>query len=52
MRGESRPGRPITIHGLWGLMAGNSAFGGTRSLVFSAGPSGYDNGSVGGINPG
>jgi uncharacterized protein (TIGR03118 family) len=49
---DNSSGYPITIHGLWGLMVGNSAFGGTRSLVFSAGPSSYNNGSVGVINPG
>jgi uncharacterized protein (TIGR03118 family) len=49
---DNSSGYPITIHGLWGLMVGNSAFGGTKSLVFSAGPSGYNNGSVGVINPG
>ena len=49
---DNSSGYPITIHGLWGLMVGNSAFGGTKSLVFSAGPSNYNNGSVGVINPG
>jgi hypothetical protein len=33
-------------------MVGNSEFGGPKSLVFSAGPSNYNNGSVGIINPG
>jgi uncharacterized protein (TIGR03118 family) len=49
---DNSSGYPITIQGLWGLMVGNSAFGGSSSLVFSAGPSGYNNGSVGVINPG
>lgn len=49
---DNSAGYPITIHGLWGLMVGNSAFGGSSSLVFSAGPGGYSNGSVGIINPG
>ena len=49
---DNSSGYPITIHGLWGLMVGNSAFGGPNSLVFSAGPSNYNNGSVGIINPG
>ena len=49
---DNSSGYPITIHGLWGLMVGNSAFGGPKSLVFSAGPSNYNNGSVGVINPG
>jgi uncharacterized protein (TIGR03118 family) len=49
---ENSSGYPLTIHGLWGLMVGNPVFGGTKSLVFSAGPSSYNNGSVGIINPG
>ena len=44
-------GYPITIHGLWGLMVGNSAFGGSSSVVFSAGPNHYNNGVVGILNP-
>jgi uncharacterized protein (TIGR03118 family) len=44
-------GYPITIDGLWGLMVGNSSFGGTSSLVFSAGPDGYGDGLLGVINP-
>ncbi len=44
-------GYPITIDGLWGLIVGNSSFGGSSSLVFSAGPKGYDNGLLGVINP-
>ncbi len=44
-------GRPIAISGLWGLMVGNSAFGGASSVVFSAGPDNYDNGLVGVLNP-
>jgi uncharacterized protein (TIGR03118 family) len=49
---DSSSGYPITIPGLWGLRVGNSAFGGSSSLVFSAGPSAYNNGLVGLINPG
>jgi uncharacterized protein (TIGR03118 family) len=49
---DNSSGYPITIHGLWGLMVGNSAFAGSSSLVFSAGPSNYNNGSVGVIKPG
>ena len=49
---DNRTGYPITIQGLWGLMVGNSAFGGSSSLVFSAGPNNYNNGSVGVIKPG
>jgi len=44
-------GRPVAISGLWGLMVGNSAFGGASSIVFSAGPNGYANGLVGVLNP-
>jgi hypothetical protein len=33
-------------------MVGNSVFGGPKSMVFSAGPSSYNNGVVGIINPG
>jgi hypothetical protein len=44
-------GSPIAINGLWGLRVGNSAFGGSSSLVFSAGPNGYANGMVGVLNP-
>jgi len=49
---DNASGYPITINGLWGLRVGNSAFGGSSSLVFSAGPNAYNNGSVGLINPG
>jgi uncharacterized protein (TIGR03118 family) len=49
---DNSTGYPITIPGLWGLMVGNSAFGGSSSLVFSAGPSNYNNGLVGVIKPG
>lgn len=48
---ETTSGHPIAINGLWGLMVGNSQFGGTSSLVFSAGPDGYNNGLVGVLNP-
>jgi uncharacterized protein (TIGR03118 family) len=48
-------GYPIAINGLWGLRVGNSAFGGSSSLVFSSGPSAgptaYANGLVGVLNP-
>jgi len=44
-------GRPIAINGLWALMVGNSQFGGSSSVVFSAGPNGYRNGLVGVLNP-
>jgi hypothetical protein len=48
---DNTSGYPITIHGLWGLRVTNSAFGGSSSLMFSAGPTNYNNGSVGIINP-
>jgi uncharacterized protein (TIGR03118 family) len=44
-------GWPVTINGLWGLTVGNSAFGGANSVVFSAGPSGYNDGLVGVLDP-
>jgi uncharacterized protein (TIGR03118 family) len=48
---DSPIGYPVTISGLWGLRAGSSAFGGTGSVVFSAGPGGYANGVVGTLTP-
>jgi uncharacterized protein (TIGR03118 family) len=48
---ENTSGRPLVIPLLWGLMVGNSMFGGSRSLVFSAGPNNYNNGVVGVLNP-
>jgi uncharacterized protein (TIGR03118 family) len=45
-------GYPIAIDGLWGLRVGNSAFGGPKAVVFSAGPANYANGLVGTITPG
>ncbi|HEV2370713.1 MAG TPA: hypothetical protein VGS19_00975, partial [Streptosporangiaceae bacterium] len=47
-------GSPVVIKGLWGLQVGDSAFGGTSALVFSAGPPGakpYANGLVGTLTP-
>ena len=44
-------GYPIAINGLWGLRVGNSAFGGSSSLVLSAGPNNYRNGVLGVLNP-
>ncbi len=44
-------GTPIAISGLWGIEVGNSAFGGSKSLVFSAGPNAYNNGVVGILTP-
>jgi uncharacterized protein (TIGR03118 family) len=48
---DTTAGHPIAISGLWGLEVGNSAFGGASSVVFSAGPTGYENGLVGVLNP-
>jgi uncharacterized protein (TIGR03118 family) len=48
---DNTKGHPIAISGLWGLMVGNSAFGGASSVVFSAGPNGFANGLVGVLNP-
>jgi uncharacterized protein (TIGR03118 family) len=48
---DTPSGKPVAISGLWGLIVGNSAFGGSSSVVFSAGPTGYNNGLVGELNP-
>lgn len=48
---DGSTGYPIDIPGLWGLSVGNSAFGGASSLVFSAGPDGYNDGLLGVLNP-
>ncbi|HXW35830.1 MAG TPA: TIGR03118 family protein, partial [Acidimicrobiales bacterium] len=48
---DDTAGNPIAINGLWGLRVGNTAFGGTKSLVFSAGPNAYTKGLVGVLNP-
>jgi uncharacterized protein (TIGR03118 family) len=48
---DGRTGYPITIPQLWGLRVGNATFGGSSSLVFSAGPNNYNNGLLGVINP-
>ena len=49
-------GYPVTINGLWGLRVGNSAFGGSSALVFSAGPTAggttYADGLVGTLTAG
>jgi len=45
-------GHPIAIDGLWGLKDGSSAFGGPRSVIFSAGPNTYADGIVGILTPG
>jgi uncharacterized protein (TIGR03118 family) len=39
--------RPITIDGLWGLIAGTAADGGADSIWFSAGPDGEAHGLLG-----
>jgi len=45
-------GMPLTIDGLWGLAVGSNVFGGSTSVVFSAGPNGYADGLVGTLSPG
>lgn len=49
---EDGSGYPISISGLWGLRVGNSAFGGSNALIFSAGPGGYSDGLLGTLTPG
>lgn len=48
---DTTTGSPIAIDGLWGIEVGSSAFGGAKSLVFSAGPNAYNNGVVGILTP-
>jgi uncharacterized protein (TIGR03118 family) len=44
--------QPVTIDGLWGLLAGGGGFGGSSSVVFSAGPNAYADGVLGVLTPG
>lgn len=48
---QTKGGAPVVIHGLWGLQAGSSAFGGAGTIVFSAGPSSYAKGVLGTLAP-
>jgi uncharacterized protein (TIGR03118 family) len=48
---EDGSGYPIAINGLWGLRVGNSAFGGSNAVLFSAGPHGYSDGLLGTLTP-
>jgi uncharacterized protein (TIGR03118 family) len=48
---DDTSGYPITIPGLWGLRVGNSSFGGSTAVVFSAGPGGYADGLLGILTP-
>jgi uncharacterized protein (TIGR03118 family) len=48
---DSSPGQPITIDGLWGLLPGNTMFGGTGNLIFSAGPNDENDGLLGTLSP-
>jgi uncharacterized protein (TIGR03118 family) len=48
---DNTRGHALVINGLWALQVGSSTFGGSSSLVFSAGPDGYRNGLVGVLNP-
>jgi uncharacterized protein (TIGR03118 family) len=45
LRGDDH--KPITIDGLWALRIGNSAFGGTENVVFTAGPDDEKHGLLG-----
>jgi uncharacterized protein (TIGR03118 family) len=45
-------GMPVQIDGLWGLRFGNSATGGSRALLFAAGPDGEAHGLFGVIRHG
>ena len=49
---DDSSGTPLVIPGLWGLRVGDSAFGGDRALIFSAGPDGYSDGLIGVLTPG
>jgi len=50
---ETDDGQPIVIHGLWGLMFGNGAFGADpRNLYFTAGIGGENHGLFGVIDRG
>jgi uncharacterized protein (TIGR03118 family) len=40
-------GKPVTIDGLWGLMAGNGVSGDVHSILFTAGPDGEAHGLFG-----
>lgn len=48
---DNQNGVPVQIPGLWGLSVGNKVFGGSHSLVFTAGPRGYRAGVLGVLNP-
>jgi hypothetical protein len=48
---DTTTGHPIAISGLRGLQFGSSEFGGSSSLVFSAGSGATHAGLVGVLNP-
>lgn len=48
---RSSQGKPITIDGLWGLLPGTAAQGGTGTVIFSAGIDNANDGLIGSINP-
>lgn len=48
---RSQNGKPLVIDGLWGLLPGNSTFGGVGSLIFSAGPDDESHGLLGTLTP-
>jgi hypothetical protein len=50
IRPAGRPGKPITIDGLWGIAFGNGGSGGDRNaLYFAAGPDGETHGLFGSL---
>jgi uncharacterized protein (TIGR03118 family) len=40
-------GQPLVIDGLWGLVPGTSSFGGPGTVIYSAGPNNYADGTLG-----
>jgi uncharacterized protein (TIGR03118 family) len=48
---DTTGGKPVAITGLYALLVGNATFGGSSSLVFSAGPRGDRDGLVGILAP-
>jgi uncharacterized protein (TIGR03118 family) len=50
LRDASRPNRPLTIDGLWGLIPGNDhSAGNSNTIYFSAGPNGENDGLFGSL---
>ncbi|MGP0029046.1 MAG: TIGR03118 family protein [Acidimicrobiales bacterium] len=42
---------PVAISGLWNLSVGNTSFGGSNAIVFTAGPNNYADGILGTLTP-